>query len=186
VVLDDPADGEVPPKALETLRLARSSNRVRHLGVAGVEDGLDTYLATGAFDLLVSPFSLASTWRERRRVIEAERADMVIIGRDFWPEAFRRPGGSDKPGLLARALGGKPKAEPLVGAGTYAFLDGTPGWTSEQICLAYALSDLRFASVMVDPSSPEHLVSLAEVADREISSALAAQVEMARFSQESA
>ena len=186
VILDDPTEDELQAKALETLKLARSSERVRHLGVAGVEDGLDVYLSTGAFDLLVSPFSLASGWRERRRLIEAQRADMIIIGCDFWPEVFRRQARSDKPGLLSRALGGKPKTEPLAGAGTYAFLGNTPGWTSEQICLAYTLADLRFASVMVDPTSPEHLVDLAAVADREISSALSAQVEMARFSQESA
>jgi aryl-alcohol dehydrogenase-like predicted oxidoreductase len=186
VILDDPAEEELPGKALETLKLARSTNRVRRLGVSGVDDAIDAYLSAGAFDLLVCPFSLASGWGERRRVITAERADMTIIGCDFWPAMFRRGPKPERPGLLARALAPKPKAEPLAGAGSYAFLDHTPGWTSEQICLAYALSDLRFASVMVDPTSLEHLASLAEVADREISSALAAQVEMARFSAESA
>ena len=74
----------------------------------------------------------------------------------------------------------------LAGAGTYAFLEQTPGWTSEQICLAYALTDVKIATVMVEPRSLEHLEMLAQVADRDMPAGLSAQVEMARFSKESA
>jgi aryl-alcohol dehydrogenase-like predicted oxidoreductase len=183
-VLDDPAAEELTPKALETLKIARSTNRVRTLGVSGVDDAIEAYISTGAFDMLVIPFNLASGWRERRRLVEAQRRDMVIVGYDFWPEAFRQASARPvRTGLLDR-LGGGRRNEPLAGAGTYAFLDSTPNWTSEQICMAYALSDVSVATIMVDTTSVEHLQALAEVADRELPSAVSAQVEMARFSVE--
>jgi aryl-alcohol dehydrogenase-like predicted oxidoreductase len=182
VVLDDPAAEELSPRALDTLKTARSTGRTRMLAVSGVDEAIDAYISTGAFDVLVIPFNLASGWRERRRLVEAQRRDMPIVGYDFWPEAFRGGGKRERPGLLSRALAGKPKADPLDGAGTYAFLDNTPGWTSEQICMAYALSDVTVATVMVDTASVEHLHALADVADREVPAAVSAQVEMARFS----
>jgi hypothetical protein len=110
----------------------------------------------------------------------------VLVSYDFWPEEFRRDERPERPSLLTRALAPKPKAGPLAGAGTYAFLNNTPGWTSEQICMAYVLSDVSIATIMVDPSSTQHLQDLAAVADREIPLAVSAQVEMARFSAESA
>ena len=183
-VLDDPAAEELAPRALETLKLAQSSGRVRVLGVSGVDDAIDAYITTGSFDLLAIPFHLGSGWRERRRLIEAQRRDMVLVSYDFWPEVFRRGPRAERPSLLTRALAPKPKAEPLAGSGTYAFLHNTPGWTSEQICMAYVLSNVSIATVMIEPDSVEHLQTLAEVADREIPLAVSAQVEMARFSDE--
>jgi aryl-alcohol dehydrogenase-like predicted oxidoreductase len=185
-ILDDPSAEELSPRALETLKLARSSGRVRMLGVSGVDEAIDAYISTGAFDLLCIPFNLGSGWRDRRRLIEAQRRDMVLVSYDFWPEEFRRGERPERPSLLTRALAPKPKAGPLAGAGTYAFLNNTPGWTSEQICMAYVLSDVSIATIMVDPSSTQHLQDLAAVADREIPLAVSAQVEMARFSAESA
>ena len=184
VVLDDPAAEELSPKALETLKIARSTGRTRMLGVSGVDEAIDAYISTGAFDMLVIPFNLASGWRERRRLVEAQRRDMVIVGYDFWPDQFHASPKRERPSLITRALAPKPKAEPLAGAGTYAFLDTTPGWTSEQICMAYALSDVTVATVMLETTDVEHLGALADVADRELPPAVSAQVEMARFSAE--
>ena len=182
-VLDDPAAEELSPRALETLKLARSSGRVRMLGVSGTDQAIDTFIETGAFDLLALPFNLGSGWRERRRLIEAQRRDMVLVGYDFWPAQFHHGPRAERPSLLTRALASKPK-DPLAGAGSYAFLHNTPGWNSEQICMAYVLSDVSIATVMVDTTSIQRLQNLTAVADREIPLAVSAQVEMARFSAE--
>lgn len=183
VVLDDPAGDELSAEALEMLRAARASGRVRMLGVAGVDEAIDAYISNGAFDLLVLPFNLTTGWRERRRLLEASKRDMAVIGYDPWPQAFRgKRAAPAKGSLLSRAFRREP-ADPLAGAGTYAFLDTTPNWTSEQICLAYALTDLKIATVQIEPESEEHLADLTAVADREMPSGLSAQVEMARFAE---
>jgi len=184
IVLDDPASEELPPQGLATMKAARSTGRCKMIGVAGIDDAIDAYLSAGAFDLLAIPFNLASGWRERRRLVEAQRRDMTIVGYDPWPEEFQSRAEAAAPkGLLGRAFQ-RTSSNPLEGAGTYAFLDRTPNWTSEQICLAYALTDVKIATVMVETQSIEHLEMLAAVADREMPAGLSAQVEMARFSQE--
>jgi aryl-alcohol dehydrogenase-like predicted oxidoreductase len=184
VILDDPGDEELSSQALSMLKAARASGKVRMLGVAGADEAMDTFIGTGAFDLLLLPFNLTSGWRERRRLSEAARRDMAVVGYDPWPESFRAQAGqgSGKSGLLSRIFQSKP-INPLAGVGTYAFLNETPGWTSEEICLAYALTDVKLASVQIEPEGPAHLAKLAAVADRELPAATAAQVEMARFSE---
>jgi aryl-alcohol dehydrogenase-like predicted oxidoreductase len=183
IVLDDPAGDELSPQALATMKQARSSGRCKMIGVAGVDEAIDAYISAGAFDLLTIPFNLGSGWRERRRLIEAQKRDMTVVSYDPWPEQFRGRSEAAPKGLLGRAFQKSP-ANPLEGAGTYAFLDRTPKWTSEEICLAYALTDVKIATVMVEAQSIEHLEALASVADREMPAGLSAQVEMARFSAE--
>ena len=88
-VLDDPASDELSPQALATMKAARSSGRCKMIGVAGIDEAIDAYISIGAFDLLTIPFNLASGWRERRRLIEAQKRDMTVVGYDPWPEQFR-------------------------------------------------------------------------------------------------
>jgi aryl-alcohol dehydrogenase-like predicted oxidoreductase len=184
ILLDDPASDELSPQALATMKAARSTGRCRMIGVGGIGEAMDAYISIGVFDLLSIPFNLGSGWRERRRLVEAQKRDMTVVAYDPWPEEFRNRSRSEAPkGLLGRAFQ-RPSANPLEGAGTYAFLDRTPQWSSEQICLAYALTDVKLATVMVEPESIEHLEMLASVADREMPAGLSAQVEMARFSKD--
>lgn len=185
VVLDEPAADELGTEALSMLKAARASGKVRMLGVAGMDASVDAYIGTDAFDLLLLPFNLTSGWRERRWLLEASKRDMAVVGFDPWPDVFRNKAASAqaRPGLLARAFRPRPPVNPLAGVGTYAFLDETHGWTSEEICLAYALTDVKLASVQVEADGPEHLATLAAVADRELPAATAAQVEMARFAE---
>jgi hypothetical protein len=84
-----------------------------------------------------------------------------------------------KPGWFKR-----PK--PLAGAGTYAFLATTHGWTAEQICLSYTLTEPAVATVQMPIASRKHLATLAAVTDKDLPSAVSAQIEMARFSEEEA
>ena len=184
IILDDPRADDLSAQGLAMLKAARASGKVRMLGVDGVDDAVDTFIGTGAFDLLMLPFNLTSGWRERRRLMEANRRDMAVIGYDPWPDAFRASAGpsAGKSGLLARMFQVRP-ADPLAGVGTYAFLEQTPGWSSEEICLAYSLTDVKLASVQVEVRDTDHLAQLAAVADRELPAATAAQVEMARFAE---
>ncbi len=178
IILDDPVSAELSPHALAKLKAFRETGRVRFLGVAGRDDAMDAYITTQAFDILCSPFSLISGWRERIRLKSAIDNDMAILGYDYYPYRFQRGGAAEKP--KSSLLGGK--VHPLAGAGTYAFLEKTRGWSAEAICLAYALTEPSLASVQITTDRPEHLAAMAQIVEMELPPGCAAQIEMARFS----
>ena len=172
-MLDDPKSHELPQDALTALGEIRSTGAAKMLGVAGEDDALDAYITTGAFDVLACPFNLTSGWKERNRVRTAVERDLAVIGYRAYPETFHRQASAAaqtvaKPGTLA-------------GAGSYAFLDRTPQWDAEEICLAYALTEPALATVEIKPGALARMEKLAAVADREMPPGLAAQIEMARF-----
>lgn len=177
VILDDPQVEELSPKALEGLKAMREAGRARMLGVAGSDAAIDAYISTRAFDLLCTPFSLVSGWKERLRLKAAMERDMAVIGYDFYPEQFH---GGAAPAQKRGLLGGG--QNPLAGAGTYAFLDRTPKWTAEELCLAYALTEPTLATVQLVVDRPERVEVLAQVPERDLPAGVAAQIEMARFS----
>jgi len=176
VILDDPHSEELTPYALETLRGIRQSGRARMLGVGGQDDAIDAYISTGAFDLLRTSFSLTSGWKDRLRLKAAMERDMGVIGYGYYPEGLiRAPTTAPKPSLF----GGR--ANPLQGVGGYAFLNNTHNWKSEELCLAYALTEPSLASVGVNADSIDALEGLAAVSERDLPPGLGAQIEMARF-----
>jgi aryl-alcohol dehydrogenase-like predicted oxidoreductase len=176
VILDDPHSEELSPDALETLRGIRQSGRVRMLGVSGEDDAIDAYLSAGAFDLLRTPFSLTSGWKDRLRLKAAMEHDMGVIGYGYYPEGLiRAPAPAPRPSLFGA------RASPLEGIGGYAFLHDTPSWKSEALCLAYAMTEPALASVQISVDSIDQLEALSAVAERDLPPGLGAQIEMARF-----
>ena len=67
--------------------------------------------------------------------------------------------------------------------GGYGFLQDTAGWTNEDICLAYALTEPAFATVQVEAWRADAVERLAAVCDKDLPTSVAAQIEMARFGQ---
>jgi len=175
VVLDDPNSTELNPVTLDLLKSLREQGRTRMLGVAGEDDAIDAYISAGAFDLLCTPFSLISGWKERLRLKAAVDRDMGVMGYGYFPETFHR-------GAPMVAKQARTAHNPLAGMGTYAFLDNTPGWKSEELCLAYALTEPCLASVQIVADRPDRLESLAAITERDLPPGLGAQIEMARFS----
>ena len=176
VVLDDPNSAELNPQTLELLKSLREQGRTKMLGVAGEDDAIDAYISAGAFDLLCTPFSLTSGWKERLRLKAAVDRDMGVMGYNYFPDSLHR----------GAAMAAKPTrataANPLVGMGTYSFLDNTHNWKSEELCLAYALTEPCLASVQIVADRPDRLESLAAITERDLPPGLGAQIEMARFS----
>ena len=66
-------------------------------------------------------------------------------------------------------------------AHAYDFLHATPGWTAEQLTLAYALTEPALASVVVETADRRNLEVVAAAVERELPSAAAAQIEIARI-----
>lgn len=181
VLLDDPAEDSLSPEALATLKAERARGSVRMIGVAGLDPAIDFYIATGAFQVLAMPFGVMSGWLDRRRIREAIDREMAVMGTAFVPEGLAGQVAEAKPkrGLLGLR---RNRSNPLEGVGTYAFLDTTPGWTMEEICLAYALTEPSLATMQVTSDQSRRLEAFASVAERDLPAGLSSRIEMARFS----
>jgi aryl-alcohol dehydrogenase-like predicted oxidoreductase len=180
VLLDDPAEDSLSPEALAALKAERARGTVRMIGVSGLDPAIDFYISTGAFQVLAMPFGVMSGWLDRRRIREAIDREMAVLGTSFVPEGLAEQVAEAKPkrGLL----GLRTRSNPLEGVGTYAFLDTTPGWTMEEICLAYALTEPSLATMQVTSEQSRRLEALASVAERDLPAGLSSRIEMARFS----
>ena len=184
-LLDEPAEHELPQSTLNALQALRAGERVRLLGISGEGAVMDTYVSTGAFDVLATPFHVNSPWQIRSRLRAAQEADMAIFVYGYFPESLdtaKKAASAHvekKKGLFGFG-GPKTKDNPLAHAGTFAFLHRTNNWPAEAICLAYALTDPSVSSVLIRASDPERLNMLALVPDRDMPPGLAAQIEMAR------
>lgn len=178
LMLDEAAFETLAPEGHGYLADLRAAGLVLQMGVVGDGDSIEACLESGLFDVLATPFNLVSDWKARRRIKDASARDMTMIAYDPFPAALCRPaggGGSIRTSLFKRA-------EPLAGAGTYAFLHQTHGWSAEEICLAYALTEPAFASVQVEQFRTEAIERLALITDKDLPTGVAAQIEMARFS----
>jgi aryl-alcohol dehydrogenase-like predicted oxidoreductase len=171
VLMEPPA--ALTPEGIKELAALKSAGLVRALGVAGTDESIEALVSGGKLDILATEYSLLSGWTERRRVRAAGACDMGVIAYASFPKE-----------QLERLMQTRPKdrANPLAGAGGYGFLENTKDWTCEDLCLAYALTEPSLASVLVRAQSIDHLERLAAVPDRELPPAVAAQIEMARFS----
>jgi len=162
-------------EALDSLRLSR---RVRALGLASDDETGEMLIARGAFEAIAAPYSPVSGWRDRNRIKAAAQRDMAVIAHDIWPEALRKAAAAP----VKRSLFARP--EPLAGVGSYQFLDSTPGWDAESLCLAYVLTEPAVTTVRLAAGRPSDIQRLAAIPDLDLPAGVAAQIEMARFSVE--
>ncbi|QDH72641.1 oxidoreductase [Brevundimonas sp. M20] len=185
-VLDQPEDHELPQSSLNALKALRATQRIRLLGISGEGEVMDTYVSTGAFDVLFTPYHVNSPWQIRSRLRDARQRDMAIFVYGYFPDNLDTVKkatvvNEEKKGFFGF---GKSAAraphDPLAGVGTFAFLHQTNAWSAEAICLAYALTDPSIASVLIEAPAVERLNELALVPDRDLPPGLAAQIEMAR------
>ena len=171
---------DAAPPAQEVVQRMRQGRLVRSYGLTSDDDDTDLLVTSGAFDALTTCYSPVSGWRERNRLKKAAEQGMAVIARDIWPEAMQ-----PKQALFKKPLLGRGK-NPLAGMGGYHFLESTHGWTAEEICLAYVLTEPAVTTVRFQIDRVDRLARLAEVPDRDLPTGVAAQIEMARFSTDSA
>ena len=179
-----PGATALPDDSLNFLHSLQKSKMLRYLGGAGETDDIADLIQSGEFNVIMTSFDIDSSWDKRRRIDDAMTRNMNVIAANFFPAMYRKE--SDVVPKAARRgfFGGKAK-NPLAGAGTHAFLHQTPDWTPEQLCLGYALSQPSMSCILIDADSLEHLESLAEVPERHLPSSVPAQIEMARFNEQS-
>jgi len=182
-LLEEPGEHELPQSSLNALKALRTTGRVRFLGVSGETPVMDTYVSTGAFDVLATPFHVNSDWRVRSRMRVAREQDMAILAYGYFPDSLNTEKkaitlNQPKKGLFG--FGGRRQDDPLAGMGTFAFLHRTSNWTAEAICLAHAMSGSSVCSVLINADDIERLNTLAAVPEKEMPHGLSAQIEMAR------
>ncbi|UAL11888.1 hypothetical protein [Caulobacter segnis] len=178
ILVNDPQGPALPPAFEAGLRSLHESRALRGLGVASRADIDPRLLENGLVTAISSPFSLSSGWVDRHRIRQAAQADLAVIGEDYWPQALREGGelAAPRPSLWRR------RTDPLADVGGYAFLRDTPGWSDEDICLAYALTEPSLATVRITADTRADVERLAAVVERDLPNSVCAQIEMARFS----
>jgi aryl-alcohol dehydrogenase-like predicted oxidoreductase len=181
LMLDDAAFSTLTSDAPSYLEQLREAHFIHHFGVRGDGPVLDTAIGHGVFDVLATPYNLMSEWATRRRLREAAERGMVSIAYDAAPADIVAPPKPAAPRLLPL----RRDAKTLAGVGTYAFLHETPGWSPEELCLAYALTEPSLATVQVEHVATDRIEAVAKVPERDTPTALGAQIEMARFCGES-
>ena len=179
VLLNNPLGPELPPSASAALRTLHEGRAIRGLGVASRGEVSSALMNSGLVTALSSPFNLSSGWAERNRVRAAIGQDLAVIGEDFWPQALREINSKpmfQKPSLWRR------RSDPLADVGGYEFLTGTQGWSAEDICLGYALTEPSLSTVQITADTKAEVERLAAVVERDLPNGVCAQIEMARFS----
>ena len=179
VLLNNPLGPELPPSASAALRTLHEGRAIRGLGVASRGEVSSALMNSGLVTALSSPFNLSSGWAERNRVRAAIGQDLAVIWEDFWPQALREINSKplfQKPSLWRR------RSDPLADVGGYEFLTGTQGWSAEDICLGYALTEPSLSTVQITADTKAEVERLAAVVERDLPNGVCAQIEMARFS----
>lgn len=182
VAILDTLDTEaLPAHVVPSLEAVRAIGRVRMLGIAGA-GAAEAHIDSGAFEVLETPFNVTSGWIDRNRIKHAVAADMAIIGTDYHPFGRRKEDkASPGPLGLGRLLGGGGAPGRGQAEGPYGFLERTPGWTAEEACLAFALTEPSLATVQTRCHEADALQKLALAVERDLPNGLSAQIEMARF-----
>lgn len=184
LTMDEVAYEAMDDRAHAYLSDLRAAGLCLQIGIVGDGPIVDACIIKGSFDVLVTSFDLTSDWQARRRVRDASDKNMTIIACEPFPAAQIRAAGGGNGNAMRR--GGNSllkRTDPLAGTGTYAFLHQTSSWTAEEVCLAYLLTEPTFASIQVEAFRAESISRYAGVADRDLPTGVAAQIEMARFSQ---
>lgn len=180
LMFGQPGAGELPDDSLDFLRNLQKSKMLRYLGVHAETEDIGDLVKGAQFDVLATSFDIDSSWDKRRQIDNAIQREMNVVATAFFPEAYRKA--SDVvPQEARRGWFGAKAKNPLAGAGTHAFLHQTHGWTPEELCLGYGLTQPSLACIFVEPDSPEHLEALANVPERHMPPSVPAQIEMARF-----
>nr|7B0E_A Chain A, SmbA [Caulobacter vibrioides CB15] len=160
LLINDPQSASLPMAFESGLQDLQKGRALRGLGVASRGDIDPGLLANDLVTAVSSPYNLSSGWAERHRIRQASQNNFAVIGEDFWPQALRE----------------------LADVGGYEFLTNTPGWSAEDICLGYALTEPSLATVRVTADNRQEIERLAAVVERDLPTGVCAQIEMARFS----
>ena len=180
VLLDSPQPEEAGGESFAALESLRASGRAAAVGVSGAGALVDAAVATRKLDVLAATYNMRSAWPQRHRLAAAAEGGMLLMGERYMPD-MRGPSDARASGGLFASLF-KRRAAPTSDLDAYAFLQRTPGWKADELCLAFALTEPSLSTVFVEARTAEDVARLAAVPERDMPSGVGAQIEMARFS----
>jgi len=178
VLFDD--DGASSPADVAELQALRAEGLAGMVGVTCDRGGPSLDMMNAGYDVLATPFGLQADAGLRKRLRTVVERNITLIGYDFYDIGAPPALATGAPKGLARLFKRAPVA--AVDTDAYEFLRRTPGWTAEEIALAYALTEPSLATIRVQTTDLATLDGLAKAVERELPAGAAAQIEMARFS----
>jgi hypothetical protein len=175
MLLDD--DGVASPGDVAELYALQGEGLAGMVGVTADRSGPSLDMINAGYGVLATPFGLQADAGLRKRLRTVVERNITLIGYDFY-DVGAAPVAAEAPKGLGRLF----KRAPVVETDAYEFLRRTPGWTAEEIALAYALTEPSLATLRVRTTDIARLNGLAKAVERELPAGAAAQIEMARFS----
>lgn len=166
--------------ALPAAQAFKGVRQARLMGIQGEDRTADHLMETGEFQAVTASYNLTSGWLERNRLKQAGTLNLAVIAHNFWPETVH----PTKPTLIPKGLFRKKSREPLAGRGSYRFLEDTRGWTAEELCLGFALTEPGLSTIQFESDTIERIERMAQITDASLPTGVSAQIEMARFSNE--
>lgn len=181
LMMDEVTVEALTPQARSYLADLKSSGVCLQVGVAGDGPAIECCISDEVFDVLTLPFTLTSDWQARRRIRDASAANMTLIGCAPFAAELKGGAGQGDLDVRGRKRGLLRKPPAAVTTDIYAFLRDTPGWTYEELCLGYVLTEPAFSTIQLELWRTDAVDRMAAVADRDLPTGVAAQIEMARF-----
>ncbi len=173
--LHGPPSGTINDELRRKLELIREDGMAQRLGVNADHNTLATHVGDPLFDV-VMPFLSVREPHARALAGRAGAAGQAVLAagplarmtfRPPWMDWLRRSSGR---WYLARALARSPRA--LLSAGGLRRVLEHPGWSPAQLALAWALEQPGVTAAIIGTTRPEHVVELAEAAQRPLPDAV--------------
>jgi hypothetical protein len=169
-------DLEGHQRSPSTVADIRDSGVARLIGAAGPAGLLDEAIIGGEFDCLAMHMNPSGGWNERNRIRNASQRGMGVVICDTGLEANPSKSPAAKRRLLQLFTG---RGKSPAGS---AFQVDVPGWTTQQIAIAHALTDPCISTIVVQPDCTPSMEGLAWCVERDLPAGAQAQIEMSRFS----
>ena len=165
-------------EALGAIAAAKAAGRLHAAVLSG--EAFERLRNRPEIDGLACGYNLRAGWPERNRIRAAVDRGKFVWGWDSYPDLVATASVT-RASRVKGLFGLSRRGQPIEKTGGYEFMRRAAGWSPDEICLAYALTEPALATVVVEADGDEEVERLAEVAERELPSGMPAQIEMARF-----
>lgn len=167
----------LPPEGHAFLRRLAETHTVSQVGVQVEPSDYLAVLDAGYPTAILTDFDVTATKNRRLMLQDANHRNLSVFAQNYYPARLieGRQGESIRDHLSSVHTGG------VASTDKYSFLTNENGWTAEEICLGFTLSQAQIVNVGVVARSPDHLEGLARVVGRTLPRALHAHIELGTF-----
>ena len=127
---------------------------------------------------ILTDFDVAASKARRQMIETASRMNLSVFGQNYYPARLLQGGQGES---IRSHLQNVQVGDTAQGPGKYSFLFNETGWTAQEICLGFTLSQPQLVNVGIVARSTDHLDRLAAVVGRTLPRALHAHIELGTF-----